>query len=67
MIMICALYTPNVFEYIHITVTIVMIWLMYKEIVKPPAPIVRSLILVMYLVARLMSLMASLVTTNRMQ
>ena len=32
---ICALYTPNRFVYIHITVIIVMIWLMYKEIVKP--------------------------------
>ena len=48
MIMICALYTPNVFVCIHITVIIVMIWLMYKEIVKPPASIVRSLNLVMY-------------------
>ena len=45
---ICALYTPNVFVYIHHTVVIVMIWLMYKEIVKPPAPIFRSLNLVMY-------------------
>ena len=67
MIMICALYTPNVFVYIHITVIIVMIWLMYKEIVKPPAPIVLSLNLVCTLVASLVGLMASLVTTNRIQ
>ena len=45
---ICALYTPNVLVYIHVKVIIVMIWLMYKEIITPPAPIFRSLILVSY-------------------
>ena len=40
---ICELYTPNLFVYIHITVIVVMILLMYKAIVKPPAPIFRSL------------------------
>ena len=48
LIMICALYTPNVFVYIHITVIIVMIWLMYNEIVKTPAPIFRSLNLMFF-------------------
>ena len=45
---IFAFYTPNVFVYIRITVVIVMKWLMYKELFKPPAPIFRSLNLVMY-------------------
>ena len=45
---VCALYTPNVFVYIHITVIIVMIWLMYNLIIKPPVPKIRSLNLVMY-------------------
>ena len=40
---------PNVFVYIHSTVIIVMIWLMYKEIVKLPARIFRSLNFVMYI------------------
>ena len=47
---ICALHTTIVIVYIHITMLIAMIWLMYKEIVKPPpAPIIRSLNLAMYL------------------
>ena len=45
---VCARYTPSVFVYIHITLIIVMIWLMYKEIVKSPVPIFRSLNLIMY-------------------
>ena len=37
----------------HITaIIVIMIWLMYKEIVKPPAPIFRSLNL-MYFVCQL--------------
>ena len=60
---ICALYNPNVLVYIHVTVIIVMIWLMYKEIVKPPAPTFRSLNRVSYVLWLCVLLEIKLTTT----